>query len=99
MRGYNQSEEIAKVIAEILKIPLDSETLKRVRNTTPQTELKSKEERAKNVYGCFAAKNISGKAVIIIDDVYTTGATMREAARALKAAGARQVIGVAVARA
>lgn len=100
VRGYNQAEEIARVVADELRLPLEPELLRRIRHTKPQTEIAGRDERLKNVAGSFAAsEDARGHTVLVIDDVYTTGATMGEAVRTLKAAGARRVYGITAARA
>jgi ComF family protein len=99
-RGFNQSEEIAKELAKYLEIPVISDSLFKTKETLPQMELNS-EEREENIKGAFLVKNIEKivrKRILLVDDVYTTGSTMNECARALKDAGAREVWGVAVAR-
>lgn len=99
-RGYNQAEELAKEIAEIIKIPAVSDNLIKIKSTKAQMELK-KEEREKNLSDAFAIKNpelISGKKIFLVDDVYTTGSTMEECAKVLRQAGAKQVWGIALAR-
>ncbi len=103
-RGYNQS----LLISELLQLKLRNElrvapdALMRVRPTKSQTELKNYDEREKNVSGSFTVRNaesIAGKTVLLFDDVYTSGATMREAARELKRARARRVVGLVFAKA
>lgn len=90
-RGYNQALEIAKVVASLLGIPLLASTLVRSRYTLPQTECSSS-ERGDNLKDSFAVKGlVSGMDITLVDDVLTTGATLREGARALKAAGANKV--------
>ena len=72
------------------------------RFTKPQTEMKNYERRVKNVQNCFTIKDknlIADKNIILIDDVYTSGATMKEAARILKTAGAKKILGLTVLRA
>ena len=99
-RGFNQSQEIAKYLAEFLEIPALNDVLVKTRETKTQIEL-SETEREQNVKGVFAVKNqqvILGKRILLIDDVYTTGSTMEEAAKTLKVAGAKEVWGMAVAR-
>jgi len=103
-RGYNQSEELAKELSKILKIPVISNVLIKTKHTKPQMESK-KEEREKNLQGAFKLKcgvsdtpHFSGKKVFLIDDVYTTGSTMQECAKVLKLAGAKSVWGIAIAR-
>jgi len=100
LRGFNQSEEITKELSLLLKIPLVNNALIKIKNTQPQIEL-SKEERKENIRGAFLcrdAEQVRGKKIFLIDDVFTTGATMEECAKVLKSAGARQVWAIAVAR-
>ncbi len=81
-RGYNQSALIAKEIAEYFDVPFYEDLLIKVKETKKQSELKLK-ERAKNVKDAFGVNNperIKGSCVLLIDDIFTTGATMREAA-------------------
>ena len=104
-RGYNQSEELAKELSEILKIPVLSDVLIKTKHTASQAELK-KEEREKNILNAFATKNCGtsdvpqfyGKKVFLVDDVYTTGSTMEECAKVLQEAGAKSVWGICLAR-
>ena len=100
-RGFNQSEVLAKSFLKQLSSPLLLETnvLMRSKNTQPQTLL-SGEERKKNVHDAFFVSDqekISGKTVILFDDVKTTGSTMESAARALKVAGAKEIWAITVA--
>jgi ComF family protein len=100
-RGYNQAEEIAKELANFLKIPLISDCLVKIKETKDQVEL-SEKERRENVRGAFFVKNrekIVGRNILLVDDVFTTGATMEEAARVLKEAGAKKIVGIVVAKA
>lgn len=100
-RGFNQAELIAKFFASDLGLLVDSGTLFRLRDTAPQSEQSDAEERRRNVAGCFSIRPgaaVDGKKFILIDDVATTGATLSEAARTLKAGGARSVLAFAVAR-
>lgn len=99
-RGYNQSEELANRLGHTLNVPLVSDNLVKTKKTLPQMELSAK-DRQENVRGAFAIKNpqeIAGKKVFLVDDVYTTGATMEECAKTLKEAGAKQVWGIVIAR-
>jgi competence protein ComFC len=100
MRGFNQSEEIANELSKNIKLPFLANCLQKEKETPSQMEL-TKEEREKNLKGVFSVlgkEKISGKIILLVDDVYTTGATMEECAKVLKHAGAREVWGVAVAR-
>lgn len=103
-RGFNQSELIAAKIAERFGLKMDMELLQRVRNTSPQMEIATHEERRKNVKESFAvpagqADLIKGKTILLVDDVYTSGATIAEAAKTLRRAGAAKVIGAVLAKA
>lgn len=99
-RGFNQSEEIAKILAGYFEMPFLQDALLRIKNTIPQIELpkKGRDENIKDAFACPRPKEIRNKNIILFDDVYTTGATMREAAKALKRAGAKQIVGLTVAR-
>jgi ComF family protein len=97
-RGYNQALEIARVIGARTGIPLLPRGLLRVRATPPQAALPWS-ERAKNVRGAFACDlDLSGLTVAVVDDVMTTGASLVEAAKILKASGAASVENWVVAR-
>ena len=99
-RGYNQAELIAKVISSINGWLLSAKILKRIRNTQDQTHL-SAPERRENVKGAFkvcGGIDITGKKVLLVDDVITTGATLEECARSLKEDGAKSVSACTLAR-
>lgn len=99
-RGFNQSELLAQKIAEEFKLPFKNDLLFKVKNTCSQTDLK-KDERNLNIKNVFALKNegqVKNKIVFLIDDVITTGATLNEAARVLKKAGAQEIWGITLAR-
>ena len=90
-RGFNQSIEIANIVAKQLKIPLLLTHCIRHKNTPHQTEL-SRAERQKNVKGCFSlAQSINVQHVAIVDDVMTTGSTMQELSTVLKRSGVARV--------
>lgn len=99
-RGYNQAQLLARQFAKLAGLDTSDDILRRSRNTRPQFGLR-KPERLENVQGAFVAgaKPVSGRTIIIIDDVFTSGATMTECASSLIAAGARTVVGLAAARA
>jgi ComF family protein len=97
-RGYNQAQEIARAIGARTGIPLLSLALQRVRATPPQAALPWT-ERAKNVRGAFACDlDLSDMTIAVVDDVMTTGASLAEAAKILKASGAASVENWVVAR-
>lgn len=99
-REFNQSAILALVIGERLGIPVLTDILLRERHTRPQVGLDMK-ERKKNVVGAFTVQNgemIIDKDIILVDDVYTTGSTVNECAKALKKNGAGVVSVVTLAR-
>lgn len=96
LRGYNQALEIAKPVAAVLARPLHAAALRR-RPGLPQRGL-GRAARQRNLVGRFvAATDLVGLRILVVDDVTTTGATFREARRALLAAGAASVTAWAVA--
>ena len=98
-RGYNQSEMLARALARQWRIPVLVDLLVRTRETPTQTTL-TPETRLANVAGAFTAGTAARWAtLVLVDDVFTTGATLAEAARALEEAGARRLYGVTFARA
>ncbi|HDZ54770.1 MAG TPA: ComF family protein [Candidatus Nealsonbacteria bacterium] len=97
-RGFNQAKEIAKELSKKLNLPLADDILLKIKETFPQVELEE-EARIENIKESFAAsRKLNGKKILLIDDVYTTGATMEECAKTLKVAGAKEIWGVVVAR-
>jgi ComF family protein len=99
-RGYNQSSAVAGGVARVLGLPCRPRWLRRVRHT-PQQVGQSFAARQENVRGAFRARRavVAGRSVLLVDDVMTTGATLAEAARVLRAAGAARVAVAALARA
>ncbi len=96
-RGFNQSLLLARAFPGT---PVAREAVIRTRHTTPQVGLNPK-ERQDNVNGAFAVTDparVKGKSVLLIDDLYTTGSTVKECARVLRKAGARRVEVLTVAR-
>ena len=75
-RGYNQSRELARLLARRRGLPIRQEALRRVRRTVPQMEL-DRAERAENIRGAFAADGglLAGRTALLVDDIMTTGAT------------------------
>jgi ComF family protein len=97
-RGFNQTAELGRHIASLLKIDMMPDALRKTVETLPQTEVSGR-ERLTNVRGAFAASGqLAGMRVLLVDDVITTGATVRECSKVLLKAGAAGVTVVAPAR-
>ena len=91
IRGYNQAALLAEVLGEITGISVDEDILVRVKNTKPLKQLNDKERR-RSIRGAFSVrKSVWAKTIVLIDDIYTTGSTLDEAARVLLKAGAEKV--------
>ncbi len=100
-RGFNQSLLIAETLSRNWQIPLLRQGLIRTRRTTPQVEL-TRAERLTNLKGAFAVKDtesVTGKHIMLVDDVFTTGATLSACAEALLKAGCSRISAVTVAHA
>lgn len=92
-RGFNQADLLSLELSRHFGIPTMTGILNRTRHTIPQFDLHPK-ERMVNVRGAFSVRggqHIQGKRLMLIDDIYTTGATVSECTRVLKDAGAEQV--------
>jgi len=101
-RTFDQSFLIAREVAKVLNLPLANGLLRRVRDTESQALMKTKVERAKNIRGAFGVDRpdrVAGLNILLVDDVMTTGATVNEAAKMLKRAGAGQIHVFTLARA
>lgn len=100
-RGYNQSWLLAAEVGKAFGVPVACDLLVRARFTRPQFAL-SRADRRKNIKNAFtvlAPGRLAGKAVLLVDDIMTTGATLGEAARAMKREGAARVVCAVAARA
>ena len=98
-RGYNQSELLSRIIAKQLKMTHLSHLLVKVKNNVAQSTLDHahRKENVSNVYRMNQKFNICGKRILLIDDIYTTGATANECAKVLKENGAQEVICLTIA--
>jgi len=99
-REFNQAGLLARHLSDATKIALNDKLLRRVSPTATQTLL-TREQRAENMRGAFAVRGgvkLNGEKIILVDDVFTTGATTSACAKALKAAGAGDVCVWTVAR-
>ncbi len=101
-RGFNQAELIARVLAEKLDMDINTKNLSRIKNTPPQSEINNFESRMKNVAGIFQAVDpdiFANRKIVLVDDVTTSGATLKEAAGAIKKCRPKTIIALAAARA
>jgi ComF family protein len=99
-RGFNQAALLSDIIGERLNLPVAEQRLRKVRRTKDQTKL-DPVEREENMRGAFRADSdmLKGKRILLVDDVVTTGTTLREARRALNEAGADAILALTVAAA
>jgi predicted amidophosphoribosyltransferase len=95
-RGFNTAQELARALSVLIHVPC-SGLLDKVRDTADQAGL-GRDQRRRNLSGAFRARATAGK-IVLVDDVMTTGATADACARALRAAGASEVVVVTFARA
>lgn len=98
LRGYNQAAVIAKIIAQVQQRPILHNAIIRTKATKMQAELREKQRKA-NVAGAFKCpEKLSHETVLLVDDVLTTGQTLRAAAKTLKKSGIKEVIALVFAR-
>lgn len=98
-RGFNQAALLGRACARAAGVPLRGDALRRTRRTTPQVRAASAEARQENVAGAFSAgEGVAGRTLLLVDDVCTTGATLRACAESLRRAGAVRVHGLTFAR-
>lgn len=100
-RKFNQSSVIAQNIKGFLEATIEDDAISRIKNTQSQIKSRNLEERENNVRNCFRVENvqkIKGRDIILLDDVYTSGATIKEAVRVLKDAGVKKIIALVVAK-
>lgn len=101
-RGFNQAELLATKIGRKLNLPVINDILTKVQNTPAQAKVSDWQARERNISGSFDInnpENLRGKNIILVDDVFTSGATLNEASRVLKLAGAKKIIALVTARA
>jgi ComF family protein len=97
-REFNQAEYLADAVGDAFAKPVWTRCIRRVKDTPTQTRL-SREERMANLREAFVARGeLKGKRVLLVDDVFTTGATLDACAKVLRVAGAADVWVLAVAR-
>jgi ComF family protein len=99
-RGYNQSALLAVELSKLSRVPVNEACLIRANYTGPQAKTAAVTQRRENVRTAFTCRDssVTGKQILLIDDVATSGATLDACARELKSAGAASVCGLAVAR-
>lgn len=100
-RGYDQAELLARRVGALSGLPVES-TMEKVRSTAVQSQTGEDEARRANVQGAYRALpglDLTGKQVVLVDDVATSGATLAQCAAALRDAGAEAVVGLTLARA
>jgi ComF family protein len=99
-RGFNQAALFGKQLANAYNLEYAQDIIKRTVVSPPQVEMKTKKERIENIKDVFEVNNrvVIPPVILLVDDVFTTGATMREAGKVLKLHGAQQVWAVTVAR-
>ena len=100
-RGFNQAELMAREMGRLLSIPAGP-ALEKVRDTRPQSELEEESARRANARGAYAllpGADLTGKRVVLVDDVVTSGSTLSECAALLRRAGAEQVFCLTLAKA
>ena len=99
VRGFNQAHLIARALGTRMGIPARDDILLKTRNTPAQMALR-REERLTNLAGTFTVSNtesVRNRTIILLDDIKTTGTTLEEAARTLRAAGAKKIWAITVA--
>jgi ComF family protein len=96
-RGFNQAEDVGQALAKKLRLRFNKQILYRVKKTAPQVSFKDKQQRRQGVKGVFQARSEKlADNLILFDDVSTTGSTLNEAVKTVKAAGAKSVWGLTI---
>jgi competence protein ComFC len=100
-RGFNQSFVLANSLSALTGIPVCSDALIRVKDTHPQAQIASRAERAQNIIGAFRVvkpEDLRGKAVIMVDDIITTGSTVKEMFRSIGRCSTAPALAICVGR-
>lgn len=98
-RGFNQAALMAESFSEITGIPYDESVIMRIRDTAPQSSLR-KHQRNVNIRSAFKVTDenkVKGRKILLLDDIYTTGSTVRECAKNFYVNGAKAVMYIALA--
>ncbi|HPD60666.1 MAG TPA: ComF family protein [Thermodesulfobacteriota bacterium] len=100
-RGFNQTVILGNILKKKYHLPVHTNILKRISHTLPQVTLpvKARKINIRNAFKVKKPRSVKGKTILLLDDVYTTGATINECARILKKSGACRVDGFVIARA
>lgn len=95
-RGFNQAELITRALGEVEMV----RSIRRIKATSQQARSMNKRDRRENIRGAFALvdEHVRGKKIVLVDDVFTSGATMLACAKVLRRAGAKEVWGFVLAR-
>ena len=102
-RGFHPATALAQQLAIAYQLPLATNIVRKHKNIGFQTHIKNAQQRRKNVEGCFtlapqATQKTKQKTILLVDDIITTGSTMRECAKTLRTARPKEIIGLAVAK-
>jgi len=103
-RGFNQAEIIGEILSRCLNLPLERNLLERIRNTKSQIKMSSSKEREENLKNSIRIKAgeesllSQYQSAILVDDIYTSGSTMREAVKALRRAGVKDIAALVIAK-
>ena len=100
-RGFNHAEKLAVELSDLLSVLMVKNVLIKKHSTVAQTKL-SGNKRRENLFGVFACQDkskIKNKKILLVDDIYTTGSTLEATAKVLKSSGAKEIIGMVIAKA
>ena len=100
-RGFNQAAVLAKAVSELLRLPLDEHALARREHTGRHRagmDARARAESVENAFVVLQPRTIAGEHILLVDDVFTTGATASACARVLRDAGAEEVLVLTIAR-